>query len=253
MTRHLDAILRLAVFALALGVGACAESTAPRSGDEALLADLAIVAADATLEDVALWRLPLGFSPGLAPAPPGGGSGWPGAFSVTRRVTFYDADGVEQNAYHPLRTDVIRILYEVLGKVTRENWSASVHRLRELEVSGLAGTETRRTWNGSGSEEVSRKATLADGVRSYDAVGSFTYQDVVVPVFGTEPRYPVSGTITRKMTVTRSGLLGERTRTVDIVITFDGDSTATAVIDGKTVEIDLTTPPGRLPFWRSKP
>lgn len=154
-------------------------------------------------------------------------------------------EGIRQAAYDPLTTDVIRIVHEILGTATRENWRARVHRVRNWEVSGLAGTERYRTWNGSGSEEVSREATLADGVRSYEAVGAMTYRDVVVPVFGTE-RYPVSGRVTRESTVRVSGPRGERTRTVRIAITFDGDSSATALINGETVEIDLKT--GRIAF-----
>jgi hypothetical protein len=52
------------------------------------------------------------------------------------------------------------------------------------------------------------------------------------------------------MTVTVTRPDGERTRNVEIVITFDGDSTATAIVNGEEVEIDLSTREGRLPFRR---
>jgi len=68
-----------------------------------------------------------------------------------------------------------------------------------------------------------------------------------VPIPGSTPRYPVSGTITRMMTVTRSGLNGEHTRTIDIVITFDGTATATAMVNGEPMDIDLSTRDGRRP------
>ena len=46
------------VMALALAVGACGESTGPETLDEAIAYDMAILAGDATLEDMALWSGP---------------------------------------------------------------------------------------------------------------------------------------------------------------------------------------------------
>jgi hypothetical protein len=214
--------------------------------------DMAIVAADATLEDVNMWSRPFGFgAPAPAPGRPGGHDGWSGEFSGTREVTFYDVDGNEQSAYDPLTTDVIHMLHEIQGEVTRDGWTVTIERERDKTVSGLVGTETHRTWNGTGSEHVIRDGFTLDGsARSYDALGTFTYEDVVVPIPGSTPRYPVSGTITRHMTVTVTGPNGSRTRDVEIVITFDGTSIATAVVNGDTREIDLTTRDGRLPFRR---
>jgi len=121
----------------------------------------------------------------------------------------------------------------------------SVHRERDMTVTGLLGRETHRTWNGTGNEQVSRTGvTLAGEERSYDADGSFTYDDVVVPIPGTVPRWPVSGTITRSLTVTITGPNGTHTKTVDVAITFDGDSTATAVVNGVSREIDLAAREG---------
>ena len=81
--------------------------------------------------------------------------------------------------------------------------------------------------------------------------GTFTYSDVVVPVPGSETRYPISGTITRSMTGSVvNGPDGDETRTVNITITFDGDETATIVVNGEEREIDLTTREGRSPLRR---
>jgi hypothetical protein len=118
-----------------------------------------------------------------------------------------------------------------------------------MTVSELAGNETHRTWNGTGSEEITRTGfTLEGSERSYEAVGTFAYDDVVVPIPGSIPPYPISGTITRHLTVTVTGPAGTRTREVDVVIEFDGTSHATATVNGETRVIDLTTRAGRLPF-----
>ncbi len=39
--------------------------------------------------------------------------------------------------------------------MTRGNWTATVDRSRDLTITGLAGTETTRTVNGTGTESVS--------------------------------------------------------------------------------------------------
>ncbi len=82
--------------------------------------------------------------------------------------------------------------------------------------------------------------------------GSAVYVNVVVPIPGTEPRYPLSGTVERSMTVTRTSTEGTETREVSIVITFDGSQYADAVVNGEAIEIDLAAEDGRRPFRRKR-
>ena len=193
---------------------------------------MAVVAADATLEVVALWTQPFGFMPMLTTGPqatagqPGGQRGFTGDFSGTRSVTFYDGDGVEMAGMDPLLT-------------------ASIHMI----VSGLEGEEESRTWNGSGNSTMSRSGVREDGTaRTHESSGTVEYHDVVVPIPGSDPRYPTSGSITRVMTATWTTADGERTRDVEMVITFDGSSTAMAVVNGESMEIDLSAREGRNPL-----
>ncbi len=248
----------VAVIAMTILTG-CQDAAGPATNDP-LLANAAAVAADATLEDVTLATTPFGFGVQTGPALAGGmgsrmgrlggAGGIGGPLSGTREVTFYDADGNTQAAYDSLSTASIHFVLDVGGDVTRGDWSASLERTRDMTVTGLEGHETTRTFNGSGTEAVSRSRTGSDGSEStFDMTGSFTYEDVVVPVPGSENRWPLSGTITRNMTVTvANGPNGDRTRTVTAVVTFDGTSTAKAVVNGETIEIDLTARSGRFPF-----
>ena len=254
--RMLSGAAAVAVVAL----GACRQdSTGPSLDDNALLLNAAVVSADATIEDVTLTTTPFGFAPGGISAqgtggqwhgPPGGGMGIGGALSGTRDQTFYDVDGNLQAAYDSLTTASIHVVLDLSGDVDRNGWSASIERTRDMTVTGLEGVETTRTFNGTGTETISRSRTDSTGAAStFDMTGSFTIENLVVPVPGSDPPWPLSGTITRHMTVTVvNGLNGDETRDVTAVITFDGTSTATAVINGETVEIDLTTRPGRYPI-----
>jgi hypothetical protein len=237
------------VFA-ALAASACDDATSLDSLDDQMVLDAALVAADETIEEVTMWSQPLGFTgaPAAAMVPsgparmgrPGGLGSWDGEFSGTRSVTFYDVEGVEQESYDALTTESINFVRDIEGSIDRDRFSAQVSRERDMTVSGLAGEETTRTWNGSGSSQVSRSGVLEDGSeRSHAVSGSFTFEDVVVPIPGTQPRYPLSGTIRRTMTATRTTPDGTETREVDIVITFDGTAIAVAVVNGETMEINL--------------
>jgi len=242
----------------ALALAGCGDSTGPAL-DATTLRNAALMVADATIEDVTLATTPFGFGAQASPAltgaregfgQPGGRSGIGGTLSGTRSVTFYDASGTEQSAYDPFTTASIHFLLDLAGDVTRDTWSASVQRTRDMTITGLEGEETTRTFNGSGSETVSRSRVLEDGTQaSHEMAGTFTYQDVVVPIPGSDPRWPLSGTIHRTLNVSVvNGPNGDVSRTLDVTVTFDGDSTATAVIDGETVEIDLSTRSGGFPI-----
>ena len=244
-------------------MGACEDTLGPDAFDQALLLDAAVVAADATLEDIGMMSGVFGFphrgGPGLTggnmgngPRRPGGQHGIGGALSGTREVAFFAADGTPQDAYDALTTARITAVVDVEGDIERNNWSASIDRTRNMEITGLAGPNTTRFINGSGTEDVSRSRILDDGeTRSSDMTGSFTYSNLEVPTPDQEVRYPLSGTITRQMTVTVvNGQNGDVDKTVDVTITFDGTATASGVINGETFEIDLTTREGRFPLKR---
>lgn len=258
MTRTPRWIHTVAVIGLALSAGACDESTSPDDLDDEMVYDAALLAADATVEEVNMWGETLGF--GAAPAPsrygndgivaavgrPGGMGSWAGEFSGTRSRTCYDAEGVAQEQCDDLLTESIHFLRDIEGTVTRGPFTAEVSRERDMTVSGLLGEETERTWNGSGESTTARSGVLDDGrERSHTVEGTFSYEDVVVPIPGSDPRWPTSGTITRTMTATR--VLGDETvvREVDVVITFDGSQYASAVVNGEEMEIDLSNRSGR--------
>lgn len=256
-TRH--GLIGLTLAAAMTAAGCSEDATAPGLLDEALTYHAAIVAADATLEDLALARSTFSFGPGAAQAPgggpgpagrPGGGMGVGGAFSGTRSATFYDEGGNVQDRYDPLTTARIHYLLEIEGEVERGPWSGSVSRTRDMTVSGLLGRETARTHDGSGSESVQRSRTLEDGGEvTFDMTGTFTVAGLVVPAPGSEPHYPLSGTITRTLKVSATGgPRGDVSREVTVVVTFDGDATATVVVNGETHEIDLDARPGADPF-----
>jgi hypothetical protein len=251
---------------------ACSSSgvTTPVStaSDLVVTSDIAMAAADGAAEDVDVMTGMNG-APGNISADVGGGianslGSWrpgltgctfaSGSFTcpdtlrnglhVTRVVTLLNAAGGTMSAYDSLLTASIHIVADISGDRTHGPWSATVARHHDITVTGLAGTETSRTFNGSGNETVSQSRVLRnDSTRSYTITGTSTITNVVMPVRSTDGGngWPTSGTITRTMTVTlTSGPNAGKTETKTMTITFDGTSTPSGSIDGHTFTIDCT-------------
>ena len=238
--------------AVALLLAACASGggTGPTITDLAITADFAVLAADGMAEDVEMMGGPAGIHGfGLF-----GGAGGPLAgrdlgcralerpnLTVTRTCTFSDAQGGPQASYDPATTASVRIQTAVTGERAHDRWSASIDRNSDVIVTGLAGAETQRTWNGTGSEDVTRSRHV-DGqeARGYTVEGTVTITNVVVPVPHGPGNWPLSGTIVRTISgeITTGPRAGE-TFTRTATVTFNGTSTVTMTVNGESFEVDL--------------
>lgn len=235
-------------------LGACGNDlNAPLTDQEALLLDqdIAQVAADGTADDIALMTVEADetMHPGF-----GDSSGCIrgvvsrircakrrfGDLTITREVSFFDADGIAQTQYDPSLTESINFIVEIEGSRTRGPMSFVISRERNMTVSGMAGDETERTWNGTGSSTVAFEADGDGGIRAYNFQGAVTFTDVVIAV----PRdgtWPLSGTITREMTADFTR--GEESRAVErtVVIEFNGTQFVTVTVNGEAFTMDLAT------------
>ena len=254
-------LIRYGALTCAVILGACGkDSTGPDAATPLLTADLAVVAADAAGEDVDIMREPVVF-PSMAPVfAPGNGDFNPAnctfnsgtqrlvcpphtrenTLVVTRSYMIWDALNVVQQSYDPLLTAKANVQTEIQGTKTADHWTATIDRTRDLTVTGLLGDETQRTWNGTGASSATRSRHTDGGDRSYDITCTLTVTNVVVPVERNDERFPLSGSITRVCTITFDG--GPRdgqTITRTLVVTFNGNQTATLTIGDKTFDIDL--------------
>ena len=262
---------RLLVAGLLVLGAACSSdttTTGTSNDDATITADVASVAADGFAEDVDMiggmdgstGNVLASTSGSYIMNPPGGrgpsltGCSFAGGsftcppvtrngLTVTRVITLFDADGVPQSAYDSLTTASIHVVADIAGDVTHGPWSATVVRHRDFTITGLAGTETTRTANGTGNESVTKsRVTKNDSTRSYDITGSSVITDVVFPVRASDGGngWPVSGTITRNLSITlTSGPHAGRTTTRTVTITFNGGSSATGTVDGTQFTMDL--------------
>ena len=217
---------------------ACSDTAGLESAfEENLTLDVAMFAADAAIDEFGdMGRL-------------FGGGGSQGG---THTATFYDVDGNEQDALDPLTTASIHLVIESTREFSRDTWTGTGTRSRDITITGLLGEETTRTVNGTGSADVTRSQhTDADGTRTYDMMSTSTIVDVVHPVPRTDESWPLSGTITRNVTINViNGPDGDVTRTRTVVITFNGTDMPSMTVDGEPFEVDMSTRSGRRPFHR---
>ena len=257
---------RILLAGLVLAAAACngGDTTTTTTDDATITADISSAAADGIAEDVDVMigmdgtighsgntgadlRDPGSWRPGLTGCTFVGGSftcpdTLRNGLDVTRTITFLDADGQTETAYDPLLTASIHVVADISGDRTHGPWTATVTRHRDFTITGLAGTETTRTVNGTGNGTVNNSRDTRHP-RAYNLVCSSTVTDVVLPVRSTDGGngWPVSGTITRTCTVTvTEGPNAGKTTTRTVTVTFNGTSMVTADINGTQFTIDLS-------------
>ncbi len=248
-------LTRYSALGLLVTLAACnSEGTAPELtplNDLAISRDVALQSADAAAEEVELMGGPaglLGFGfaasmNGEEDTPFRCGSHTRDLLTIVRTCTFKDASGAAQNAYDPTTTASAAIHAEINGKIERENWSAEVARIRDLIVTGLAGTETSRTWNGTGTGKSTRsRHKEGTETRTYDISCAGTRTNVVVNLPRSDNRWPISGTINRTCTIKITGGPNDG-KTVErvVVITFNGTQLVPITVNGKAFTLDLKT------------
>ncbi len=245
-------LTRIGALGLVAALAACnAESTDPNTQvlDLTMDRDLALQTADAAAEDVEMMGgaggpLGLGFAAAAADddVPFRCGTHQRNNLTVVRTCTFKDAAGATQASYHPLNTASAAVHAVITGSVTREHWSAEVSRVRNLTVTGLAGQETTRTWNGTGTGTSARERHTENGSREYQVEGAVTITAVVIPVPRADDTWPLSGTIARQATVTVVGGPNDGTvRQRTVTITFNGTQLVPITVNGNSFTFDLKT------------
>jgi len=213
---------------------------------EVVTADVALMAAEATLEELD--------QAAVLMDSPHGDRHHQGERDVT--VAYYDADGNAQSAYDELTTAMIVRSASWSRSFTRGDvHTATMEGSREQTVTGLEGEEDTRTVNGAGTTHVSRsRYSDENGTRSYEMTSASTWTDVVHGVPRDEYPYPLSGSITRSVEVVIvNGPNGDATRSRTVVIEFDGTRYATMTVDGETFEIDLGARDGDAPVRHRRP
>ncbi len=244
----------VALSAVVIMLAGCDVANDPSANDR-LDFDAAVVAADGALEDLEMMHGPrLGLSHVVFPGLIGNRPDCPMTQDVfmcdpieregityTRTITYLDASGNPQSEFDAATTASIHYDISVQGERGRDGWVASISRSRDLTVTGLLDGAGVVTWNGTGSGDIERSRHFDGGEeRTYMVVSSGQIVDVVIPYPRTDDGWPVSGTITRSMTITRTSADGTESRERVVSIEFNGTQTVPVTVDGETFTIDLS-------------
>lgn len=238
---------------VALLLAGCVGTSGPN--DDTLNFDAAVIAADGALEDLEMMHGPrLGLRGGVFPGLIGNRPDCPMTQDVflcdpieregieyTRTITYMDAAGDPQGAYDEGTTASIHYEISVVGRRARERWSADIDRQRSLTVTGLLDGVDAVTWNGTGTGTILRSRHMDGGdARTYNVVSSDQITDIVVPYPRTDDSWPLSGTITKSMTITRTSDGGDEAKERTASIEFNGTQIVEVTVGDETFTVDLT-------------
>lgn len=226
------------------GLAACSDAVAPELSDLEVAQDLALSSGDVAAVDVAELVVNEVFG-GFAGAPALEGPS-PSGLTVTRSRTCYDAQGNVQSQCDRLTTASMRIQMTMDGTRQGENYTAAVHRSRDLTISGLLGEETSRTHNGVGTANDTVTVQRNGATRTVRESSTDSIVNLVFNLPHATNPWPVSGQIIRNVnaTITISGPR-EETRTISrrIVVTFPPDAQGNVSIQmgNTTCTLNLVT------------
>jgi hypothetical protein len=168
-----------------------------------------------------------------------------GGLTLNRDYAFYDASNVAQSAYDANLTASANFHVSVAGIHLADAGADTVNRDRNLTVSGLAGAETSRTWNGVGTRDDHGQRTFNDVQRNYHTTDNVTISNVVVNLPRSSNPWPISGTVTRNISgtasVQKAGVSKSFSVTRTVTITFNGTQDATVTVGNSTYTLDLST------------
>ncbi|MFL5616478.1 MAG: hypothetical protein ACJ796_22620 [Gemmatimonadaceae bacterium] len=168
-----------------------------------------------------------------------------GGLTLNRDYAFFTADQTAQSAYDASATASANFHVSVAGVHVADAGADTVNRDRTLTVSGLSGTETSRTWNGTGARTDGGYRTQGDVKRSYHVSDAVTVSNVLVNLPRSSNPWPISGTITRHVTgtaaVEKSGVSKSFALDRTVTVTFNGTQYAAVAVGGNSYTLDLST------------
>lgn len=159
-----------------------------------------------------------------------------------------DANGAAQSQYDNVTTASINFIVRDTGAVAFTNngnsFADTVSRRHDRTVSGLAGApDTVHTWSGSGTSAI-RSVRSGQITKAYE----FSSSDTTTAVRFKQPRdinpYPLSGTVVRNYTVTRTRFASDTTHRITtrrVVVTFNGTANVPMTVGTDSYTLNLDT------------
>ena len=166
--------------------------------------------------------------------------------TIRRSFVFLDAGGNAQGR-RTETTVAMNTRIGVTGTIVTDRGSITIDRDSDLTVSGLAPGSTSHTLNGTEAGRIAGTHRTDRGTISTTESFNARTDHVVVPVPRSPSAWPLSGTSSRRSSVTavRDGSSETRTRTFGHQVTFNGTRFVPVTLshDGTTIQctLDLAT------------
>lgn len=165
--------------------------------------------------------------------------------TLTRSFAFYNAAGQSLSKWNDTTVASVNLTTTESGVRANTTGADTISGSRNMTVSGLAGHNTTRTWNGTGSRSVGGYYTDSAASRTYDHSENATFTNVLVTLPRSANPYPTSGSISRQVnaagTVTKGGKSRSFSASRTVTVTFNGTEFVPMTIGSTAYTLDLAT------------
>ena len=165
--------------------------------------------------------------------------------TLTRSFAFYNAAGVLMSKFNDTTTASINVTTTETGVRPTATGADTISGTRNMTVTGLAGHNTTRIWNGTGSRAVGGYYTDSAASRTYDNSETTMFTNIVVSLPRSSNPYPASGSIARQVnsvgTVTKGGKSRTLTTSRTVTVTFNGTEFVPMTVGTTSYTLDLAT------------
>lgn len=165
--------------------------------------------------------------------------------TLSRSAAFFDVNGVAMSRYNDTTTASANFQVTVSGVRIHSEGADTISRQRNMTVTGLFGRETSRTWNGTGVRSDAGYRQDSTKTRTYRTQDTVTFASIVVNLPRSQNPWPMSGTVTRRISGNATVTSATATRTFSVsktvTITFNGTRLVPMTVGTMSFTLDLYT------------
>jgi hypothetical protein len=165
--------------------------------------------------------------------------------TLTRSFAFYNAAGAALTKFNDSTVASVNVTTTESGVRPTATGADTVSGSRNLTISGLAGHNTTRTTNGTGSRSVGGYYTDSAATRKYDHTESATFSNVLATLPRSSNPYPTSGSISRQVSATGTVTKGTKSKSFStsrsVTVTFNGTEFVPMTVGSTAYTLDLAT------------
>ena len=162
------------------------------------------------------------------------------SMTLSAEYALYDGVGGAQTAYDDMTTASAQVWYKAFGNLVNPTGAADIDRVRTLTVNGLSGTESARTFGGSGTDLATGTIAGSPG-KNYVLSDATIATNVVYGIPFASNVWPRSGTLTTQSQLAVAELGVTTTTNKSVTITFNGTQLVDMDVGSSGFTLNLAT------------